>query len=78
VSERDRTTHATIQCSRTVVRRQNGLDQLFENGPNLYPAADNLRLAEYLGDYERHVRRLVAEQRIPYLKVGPTPTFRSR
>ena len=27
-------------------------------------------LAERLGDSERHIRRLVAERRIPYLKVG--------
>jgi excisionase family DNA binding protein len=34
------------------------------------PLVDIHGIAEYLGDSERHVRRLVAEQRIPYLKVG--------
>lgn len=27
-------------------------------------------LAEHLNDSPRHIRRLVAEQRIPYIKVG--------
>jgi excisionase family DNA binding protein len=31
---------------------------------------DIAALAEYLDDSVRHVRRLVAERRIPYLKVG--------
>ena len=36
-------------------------------GPELIVIAT---LAERLGDSERHIRRLVAERRIPYLKVG--------
>jgi excisionase family DNA binding protein len=31
---------------------------------------DIATLAERLGDSPRHIRRLVAERRIPYLKVG--------
>jgi excisionase family DNA binding protein len=27
-------------------------------------------VARYLGDSERHIRRLVAERRIPFLKLG--------
>ena len=31
---------------------------------------DITTLADRLGDSERHIRRLVAERRIPFLKVG--------
>jgi excisionase family DNA binding protein len=31
---------------------------------------DQRELAEHLGITERHVRRLVAERRIPFVKVG--------
>ena len=38
---------------------------------------DITTLAERLGDSERHIRRLVAERRIPFLKVGRYVRFDS-
>jgi excisionase family DNA binding protein len=44
--------------------------------PNFHTSSDLRRLidiptlAEWLGTSVRHVRRLVAEKRIPYIKVG--------
>ena len=38
---------------------------------------DITTLAERLGDSERHIRRLVAERRIPFLKVGRFVRFDS-
>lgn len=38
---------------------------------------DIATLAERLGDSERHIRRLVAERRIPFLKVGRFVRFDS-
>lgn len=34
--------------------------------------------AEYLGVSERHIRRLVEEQRIPFIKLGPGRSARLR
>jgi excisionase family DNA binding protein len=34
--------------------------------------------AEYIGTSERHVRRLVSERRIPFVKLGPGKTARLR
>jgi excisionase family DNA binding protein len=41
-----------------------------EAPPELPHLLDVHALAEHLGNSTRHVRRLVAERRIPYLKVG--------
>ncbi len=38
---------------------------------------DITTLADRLGDSERHIRRLVAERRIPFLKVGRYVRFDS-
>jgi excisionase family DNA binding protein len=38
---------------------------------------DIATLADRLGDSERHIRRLVAERRIPFLKVGRLVRFDS-
>jgi len=38
---------------------------------------DITTLADRLGDSERHIRRLVAERRIPFLKVGRYVKFDS-
>jgi excisionase family DNA binding protein len=40
------------------------------SGPNLRQLIDIPTLARWLDSTVRHVRRLVAEKRIPYLKVG--------
>lgn len=41
------------------------------NAPNDHPSLMDLpAVAERLGVNERHIRRLVAERRIPYLKWG--------
>jgi excisionase family DNA binding protein len=40
------------------------------HGDGLPTLVDIDGLAEHLGDSVRHVRRLVAERRIPYLKIG--------
>ena len=61
-------------------RRQHGA-HIPRIGPALAerrPLVDIHSIAAYLGDSERHVRRLVAEQRIPYLKVGRLLRFVSR
>jgi excisionase family DNA binding protein len=34
--------------------------------------------AEYLGTSERHIRRMVEEQRLPYYKLGPGRSARLR
>jgi excisionase family DNA binding protein len=40
------------------------------HGPDLGKLIDIPTLADWLGISVRHVRRLVAEKRIPYVKVG--------
>lgn len=40
------------------------------------PLLDYAGAAEYLGFEERFMRRLVAEKRVPYVKMGPSKTSR--
>ncbi len=43
--------------------------------PRRKPLIDSPALAEHLGTTERHVRRLVHERRIPFIKVGRLVRF---
>lgn len=58
--------------SRVVVAAKKAPDNLLEATmtTELPELVDIATLATRLGDSERHIRRLVAERRIPYLKVG--------
>lgn len=47
-----------------------GIEQLGRRGDGLPHLLDSPELAELLGVTPRHVRRLVAERRIPYVKWG--------
>jgi excisionase family DNA binding protein len=46
-----------------------------DSGADLHQLIDIPTLARYLGTSIRHIRRLVAEKRIPYIKVGHLVRF---
>jgi len=61
-----------------VARRKVPDNILEDNMPTDLPDLINIAtLAERLGDSERHIRRLVAERRIPFLKLGRFVRFDS-
>jgi excisionase family DNA binding protein len=47
----------------------------FDNDPGLHQLIDIPTLASSLGTTIRHIRRLVAEKRVPYMKVGHLVRF---